>query len=234
MAQISTVQIPCWVVQENNEQFLNGDEITGKQIQVPCRNVLLDEWWAVPVKDAGIFTVLEFIPTEDNYQVPVTQPTYDSFRVVRARDKFSGYAWWIYGTEDDFVTSCSTCCDETPTPMPGDDVFPILIAPCQDFCEITNDDGDFQAIFGLPSLSAGKVYFPYGSYNNVALTTASTSGYANVAALLSFLNTNWTNLGSPSQTITWTATADNLTLIATGGNDGDSICVSVIAITPSP
>lgn len=236
MAQIPNISVPAWAVQMNNEQFLKNETVNGKQLQVPCQNTIISEWWAVPIKDSGIFTVLEMTPTEDNYQEPVTAPTFDSFKVVKIEDKFSGYTYWVYGEIDDLVSSCATCCDDSPVPMPGDDVFPINIAPCQDFCEITDADGNYQVIFGLPTLGAGEVYFPYGSFNNVALASASTSGYANTTTLLSFLNANWTNLGSasPAVSLTWTKTSDNLTLIATGGNDGDSICVSVIPIIPSP
>jgi hypothetical protein len=69
----------------------------------------------------------------------------------------------------------------------------------------------------------------------VALPAASNAGYSTVVALLAFLNANWTNVGSPNSTITWTVTADNLTLLGeeSSGVGIDVFCGAVVAINPS-
>jgi len=209
----------------NNQQFITDDEVIGQVLEVPCRNALIDDvpYWAVPVKDAGIFTVLDYILATGDDTAP---PTYDSFLVVRVRDKLSGNVWWVYGTKTDFITSCSTCCDSPAIPMPGTSgSFAIRIQPCQDVC-IQNAQGGFVTYWGLPNLLAGQRYFPFGSYNNAPFFPGAGNGYATVAALLSFLNLRWTPF-------VWTASPDNLTLFGTGGNLGDSVCVTIIALTPS-
>ena len=233
--QISTVSVPCLVIQLNNRQFIFQNNIVGQVMQVPCRLSLLNpiDYWMVPAKDEGMFTTLWPVLML-NGQTAVPQPTFDSFSVTRVQDTQTNYVWWIYGTADDFTNSCSTCCGVTPTPMPGLSGFDIQIAPCSTVCTLAANGIQYESFFGLPTLPAGETYYPYGSYNNVALPSASGSGYSSVALLLAFLNTNWTNLGSPAVTFVWTASADNLTLFATGGNFGDSLCVVVESIVPSP
>lgn len=223
--QIATVLIPCYVVQMNNQLFRTDDEVIGQILEVPCRNALIDDvpYWAVPVKDFGVFTTLDYILAVDDN---ANAPTFDSFLVVRVRDKLSGNTWWIYGTKTDFVTSCSTCCDSPAIPMPGTSgTFVIRIQPCQRVC-IQNTVGAFYTVWGLPNLLAGQTYFAFGSYNNAALFPGAGNGYPTVTALLAFLNAKWTPF-------VWTVSPDNLTLFATGGALDDSLCVTIIALTPS-
>lgn len=225
MSQISTVLIPAWVVQLNNEQFINQGEssVVPRLMEVPCRNALIDDvnYWAIPIKDSGIFTVLEMKPVLGNDGVAVPAPTFDSFIVCRVRDKLTNYRWWVLGTKDDFITSCSTCCDSPAISMP-DGSEPIVIAPCQSLCP--NSDGDIVGTFGLPGLGAGESYFPTGALNNVAYSDATPGGYTTVADLLTFLNANYLPF-------VWTASGDELTLLATGGAEDDELCVIVKAIS---
>jgi hypothetical protein len=228
MAQINTVLIPALVIQQNNTVFRQENIITGKVLDIPCREAFLDDtdYWAVPVKDEGVFTGLSYVLAAGENIAP---PTFDSFKVTRVRDKLSKFDWWVYGTHTDLINSCATCCDSPPVPMPGIDGIQIIIAPCQFICT-TNDNGEFYAIFGLPTLEAGEAYYPVGSYENVAFATASPTGYATVELLLAFLNSSW-NPGSPPSA-TWTASEDGLTLIATGLEEETSLCVIVEVITP--
>ncbi len=228
-AQIATVLIPCLVIQLNNQKFIENEQVIGQTLDVPCRNALIDEigYWAVPIKDNGIFTTLQYILMVDNGRVSVPQPTFDSFPIFRVRDKLSGYNWWIYGTKDNFLNSCNS---SGVVPMPGiDGQFVPMIAPCQLLCDLQNSSGAYQAIFALPTLVGHEALYPYGSYNNVAWATASGAGYATPAALLTYLNTTWTQGG----TVSWSLTADNMTLIATGGALGDQNCTVITTIGPS-
>ena len=236
-SQISRVLIPCLAIQLKNTQFIYDDNVVGKILNVPCRDSFVDEllYWFVPIKDDGIFTGLQIIPADANNPVG-SPPTFDSILTQRIRDKLSNSTWWVYvdgdTPGDQFKTSCNTCCGADAIPMPGTTGgFKIEIAPCQAICDSTDANGNYISTFGLPTLESSPptVYFPYGSYNNVALTAASSSGYATVGDLLTFLN--GTSLWN---TFVWTASADNLTLVATGGSLGDSLCVEVLAVTPSP
>lgn len=230
--QISTILIPALVVQMNQQQFVQNGLFKPQTLDVPCRSVLPDDvgYWAIPVKDEGIFSKLQFVLQKEN-GVTIPQPTFDSFQVFRLRDKLSGYTWWIYGTRDNWLNSCATCCGVASVPMPGiDGGFAPLIAPCQTLCEIKDVNGNYQAIFGIPNVIGHEMLFPYGSYNNAALPTASGSGYANVTALLVFLNASWKTVGTPNANFTWTASTDGQTLFGTGGFLSDSLCVTVTLI----
>lgn len=238
MPQIPNSLIPAYVVQMNNTIFIQGDQIIGRVLDIPCKNDFIDDpnYWAVPVKDGGIFTTLNYLLVA---QFP-NQPTYDSFPVFRVRDKLSGFNWWAYGTHDNFVNSCSTCCGDGAILMPHTtDGFVINIAPCDTLGDVNgfaqNAAGKYYSTTALPVLTGTETYYPYGSYNNVAFPSAAAHGYATPALLLTFLNTNWTNVGSPNVTIVWSLSADNLTLTATttGALAGDSICVVISNILSS-
>jgi len=231
--QISTVTVPALVISLNNFLFVDktdSDVVLGKVLQVPCRDILYDntDRWAIPVKDSGLFTGLDF-----EYMVKVyadmdftPQPTFDSFSVFRIRDTKSSFEWMIYGSKANLLTACATCCGADAVSMPGiSPSFKLRIAPCQTV-NLLNESGVPYGVFALPSLGVGQQYFPYGSYNNVALPAGATNGYATTTALLSFLNTTW-------NTYVWTLSSDNETLIATGGSTGDSLCVNIVAVTPS-
>lgn len=229
MAQISTVLVPALVIQQNNTILgREGNTIYGQILNIPCRNDFIDDtsnYWFVPAKDEGAFTTIVPVPARGDYEI--TPPTFDSIQGFRVRDKISRHDWWAYGTWQDFIASCGTCCGDAAIPMPGTDGnFIWQIAPCSQICEPINEDGDFVSYWGLPTLGVGQTYFPYGGYNNTELPAASASGYPDVTSLLTFLNANWTQL-------VWTASVDNLTLIGTGGDLNDVACVSVIAIEPS-
>lgn len=228
MSQISNITIPALVISYNNILFLdpnNSELVLGKLIYVPCRDVQFDnvDMWAIPIKDSGIFTGLDF---ELKNGIYLAQPTFDSFTVFQIKDKFTNDQWVIYGSKTDYLNSCATCCGSATVPMPGVSMTGVSrIAPCTTV-NLTDANGNPYMVFGLPTLSGAQKYYPVGSRNNVQYTQASANGYATVALLLAFLNANWTPY-------VWTASVDGLTLIATGGAADDSLCISVIPFLAS-
>ncbi len=234
-SQIATIVVPALVIQLNNQQFITDNTITGQVLNVPCRDVFIDEvlYWGVPVKGDGMFTTIQWILATGSDS---TKPTFDSFLVQRIRDKDSNYTWWVYvENKNNFKNSCATCCGDAAVPMPGvNGSFIPTIAPCQVAC-VVNDDGDYETVYGLPSLSGTETYYPIGSYNNEELfEDANANGYANISLLLSYLDSKTSNIGSPAVTITWSASSDLLTLVATGMNELDSLCILIEPILPSP
>lgn len=220
--------IPCYVVQMNNTQYVEGWTIVPRLLEIPCKNDFIDDpdYWAVPIKDDGVFSRFQPVPVGAS----PSPPTFDSFPVFRVRDKLSGYTWWIYGTHANFNASCGVCCGSAAIPMPNPGI--IEIAPCNYICA-QNASGQFITTLALPGLVGHEKYFPYGSYNNVALPAASGAGYSTPAALLTFLNASWNHPGSPVATLVWSLSADNLTLIATGGFLGDELCAVVATVGTS-
>ena len=232
--QISTITIPCLVIALNNTEFYDntGYGSLGRVLQVQCRDVFYDntDAWAIPQTDGGIFTGFTFIHKAGDF---VNQPTYDSFTVFRIRDKFSDSWWWIYGTQQDFLASCATCCGEGAVPMPGVSGVDIAIAPCNELCDAIDDDGNFFETVGLPTLGAGQTYFPFGSYNNIAFPDADAGGYATPTLLLNFLNSDWDSAGSPAIDVTWVNNGNGtFTATFTNGELLDNFCVLIVPITP--
>jgi hypothetical protein len=237
-AQIATVLIPCLVVQYNNQEFVENGTIIGQTLDVPCRNVDIGEvgYWCIPTKSSGIFVRFTYqlqVEKGQNGRFNVPQPTFDSFSVFRVTDKETRKTWWIYGTKEQFINSCSTCCGSATSPMPGiDGQFAPLIAPCQIFCDIFKPGSTsiYRTIWGIPNVYGPDAFFPVGSYNNVPFAVApSGSGYATPTLLLAFLNANWTQGGI----LTWSTSADGLTLFADGGLLSDSLCIGIFRIGPS-
>lgn len=232
MPQISTVQVPCFVIQYDNTLVYSDNGALGRVLQVPCRSDFQDNpnYWFVPIKDSGILSGFTPVPRAKEFYYA---PTFDSIPVFRVRDKLSGTTWWIYGTVDNFTNSCSTCCGSAAINMPGiNGEIVLTFAPCSTLCE-TDTNGNYIYITALPTLVGSEKYFPYGSYQNVALPAASGAGYATPAALLVFLNATWKHVGSPDANFTWTLSADNLTLTATGGFLKDSLCVVIATVGAS-
>lgn len=225
--QFPTEQIYALVIQKNNEQFIDGYNVTGRKLLVPVKNVIVDEdsYWMVPIKDEGRFTRLVPVLSVTDGGVAVSQPTYDSFKVIRVRDKLTNNTWWIYGSVAEFFTSASVT-GSTPTAMPGiDGAWNQRISPCdQPLCQ-KDANGNYFIYTALPTLSAGYKYFGFGSYNNAPLFRSAATGYSSIAALLSFMNTNWTPF-------VWTNPSGNI-IKATGGALNDLLCVTIIALLPS-
>lgn len=227
--------IQAKVIQQNGVQFNcnNGNGTIGQVMQIPC-GASIDingDYWAVPAKDFGIYTKLYF----QAYTAGSVAPTYDSFRVFRIQDKWSENlnVWWVRGTVAQYEQACADCCGGNGSTLPTDTPF---IFPCQRICDIQDSVGNYVAYFGLPSLSGGQTYHPYAAINNVEAAAATAGGYANTTTLLNYLNTSATNIGSPAIAVTWSVSADNMTLIATttGNTVGNSICAAVNNFYTSP
>jgi hypothetical protein len=239
--QIATITIPCLVLRLNNIDFINygGELVVGRVLQVPCRNVLFDntDGWAIPIKDNGIFTAFEMVHKAGDF---LSQPTFDSIPVFRVEDKLSNSWWWIYGNKANFLQSSSTCCGDSPIPMPGtSSSVDLLVAPCQTLDNTYVDtSGNRKAVFALEALGAGQKYYPYGGYNNVTFTAGSSSGY-DLAGLEAFLQVSWSSPStSPAVTIAWAFVTDSngittVTATVTGSTWGDQLCVNFSLIAPS-
>ena len=244
---VGEVNVPCLVLEKNRIQFIDFKTgVIGKVLGVDCRYIEMDstgDAWAYPIKDGGVFTGIEFIPKAwdgivGTNDYSINPPSYDSktcFRVIDKRNRENEF--YIYGSRADFANSCESCCGDSYTPMPGVNAdgtrnFTWLIAPTVVLGSI-QVSGVNDSYWGLPTLLAGYNFYPLGSYNNIPFPTATSTGYADNAALLVWLNANAASVGSPSTpTLVWTIIADNSggLLVATGGDTDDVIGLSVIPV----
>lgn len=234
--------ITALAIQKNNSVYLSDasayksstDIITsgiGVTMEVPCPDsssggVIDGDYWAKPVND-GVVAGFTYIPY--NLGDPTAEaPDAQSFAVTRISSRFSSDDWYILGTSREYINSCAACCDTSPAVlMPTATDLP-LEAGCQTLCQ-QDTDGNYFGVVGLPTLVGGVYvkYYPFGYFNDEALTSASVSGYTSTGTLLTFLNDNWSSVG------TWSVSNGVLIVTQTDGPGTDVLCVQVVAINPS-
>lgn len=233
--------ITALVIQKNNSVFVSDasvykdstDIITsgiGVTMEIPCPDsssggVIDGDFWAKPVNE-GVVAGFTFVPY--NVGDPnASAPDIQSFAVVKISSRFSRDDWYALGTSTDYINSCAACCDTSPAVLMPDATDLPNEAPCQTLCQ-QDTDGDYFAILGLPTLDGTHPrYYPYGYFNDVALTAGSASGYASTGTLLTFLNASWTEVG------TWSVSNGVLIATQTDGDGTDVLCAAVVAINPS-
>lgn len=229
---IAQTLIPAPVVQLKNTQFIEDGAIVPQILEVPCAQSHIDlgRYWAIPTKDNGIFTGWWYQPAFTETGVAIEQPTYDSFLVLRVRDKLTDYTWWVLATLTQFTAACNTCCGVTMTPITY--TVPV-ISPCTLLCDAIDDAGNYFAVFAAPTLPAGYEFIINGSYDDEPWTEQDA---ANLAGILTELNTNFNAApGSPGVHITWTRSGDTfIATIQNGEGNGSSICLSIVAMVTSP
>lgn len=227
---IGTIYIPAPVLQLKDTQFIQDGVIVPQYLEVPCRSQFIDlyQYWAVPTKDNGIFTGLWMQPAFTETNQAIAQPSYDSFKVLRIRDKDSDYSWYLMCTLTQYTAACNTCCGSAFTPIP----FPTVpvIAPCEILCDAINTDGNYFVVFAAPP--EGDNYIINGSYDNeqIAQFTATT-----LDNLVTQLNTHFGTIASPATTIVWTRSG--ITIIGTvqgGLGLGISLCLKINSGDTSP
>lgn len=235
--------IPALVVQKNNSVFIattgvtvqksGGAEIlagVGLSTEIPTADgggVPDGDYWALPVNDSGIVTSFHYLPYNANDPIGSIKPNAQAFAVCRIMNTKASDYWYIVGTVAQYITANGGAA--LPTTITA------LVAPCQGLGE-WNVNNKYFVIMALPALgSVNDRYFPYGYFNGVALPAGANAGYTTPATLLTFLNASWTNVGSPVSAITWTISADNLTLMGqeSSGVGTDIFCGAVVAINPS-
>jgi len=229
--------ITALVLEKNDNVFINSEVSVGAIMQVPTPDggAFVDgDYWAVPI-NFGVYGGWNLIPYNLSNPAENTAPTIDSYAVTRISKNPlpSGTSDWyvILGTSTAYITASNggtALATVWPSRSHTEDLLPV----CQVMDQV-DANGNYFATLGIPSKDLDpttiETYFPFGSLNGVELTAATANGYSTTAALLSFLNTSWSSVG------TWTKTSDDLTLVATqtNGSGTDVFCGGIITITPS-
>jgi hypothetical protein len=223
--------ISALVIKHNNDVYLTSDLVVGVTMSIPtpgAGGVIDGDYWAVPISNYGIVTGFDFEPTTP---ANTTEPTPQSFHVFRLISRFGNDVWYVRGSttvdgespaNDGYIEAAADaeCCDATPRTLPTD--VPVLMG-CQEACE-WNADSNYFFIVGIPT-DAGS-YTATGYLNGEALTNATG---ATPAALVSSMNSLWTNQGSPQIAITWTLSNGVAIGVITDGNGDDVLCAAVIS-----
>lgn len=224
--------IPALVIKHNNDVYLTDDLVVGVTMSIPtpgAGGVIDGDYWAVPISNYGIVTGFDFEPTTPNN---TTEPTPQSFHVFRLISRFGNDVWYVRGSttvdgespaNDGYIEAAADaeCCDATPRVLPTD--VPQLL-PCQEACEWDSDD----AYFFLLSLPTDIGTYTANGYLNGETLTPATG--ATAAALVTSLNTNFNNQGSPQIAITWTLlNANTVKGVITAGSGSDTLCAVVVS-----
>lgn len=182
-----------------------------KDIAVNCTNAVTQGTeWFIPTVANGVLKGY-------SRRKSSTKPTPDSVKTVRVKDFESGNIYWLLiadnGTEALFNDHCAACCDNQ-TPMPDVTVpAPLIEEPgCCEAPQPVSCNYNYFAI--APALPVGAAYSLNASKNGTPLTPAAPgAGFASLAALVSWANTNWAAFGTFSvsgQKVTFTS-ADGAT-----------------------
>lgn len=177
------------VIQKNSVSYA---ECGGKDALIPCGDDSLGiagEYWAVPVKDHGVFRGY-------TYQRATAAPTYDSFPVTKVYDKTTGENFWVVATQAEVLTLCSVG-TAPATVIP-------LVVPEIDLCV---EAGATESVeFSLEALVSPNDAYKFSlAVDGVLLVDendgVASAGYANAAAIAAYLVTNHAAVG------TWTSPA---------------------------
>lgn len=171
------------VIQKNEYLFVTISSTTnlpviGETIPVPTSGdgEILGEYYAVPVKDDGVFRGYEFTKA-------AAAPTYDSILVLQIKDKLTGDTYWVAVTQANYLAGTYTA---TTIPTYG-------AIPERSVC--VDDDGNYVYTWGVPTDTG--TYTAYVGIDGAKEATDSTG--ATLAALVTSLNTNSATAG------TWSA-----------------------------
>lgn len=223
------------VLESNGKTFFRGNNVltAGDEIGLSAQVPTPDgggnpegDFWATPVNDQGIVTGINFSPYNPLSSLPAKPKPY-SLPACKIRRQgginSSEDYWFVLGT------SAQWAAGTLPTQSS------LVFWPAsQQASQKTNAStgipisGSWKFVLGLPTLdgSPHQHLFPKGWYNGTALTAAAGAGYANVAALLVFLNANWTTMGSPSITVSWALNTNGTAIIGTfTDNEADQLVV---------
>lgn len=195
-AGITTAAITAVVIQRNHISYAECGGLTMK-VPTGADVDVLAELWAKPVKDNGIFRGWDLVAGT------LAQPTPDSFKVTRLKDKEQGDVFHVLGTNAQYLASSA---DNGVTLMPLATTIPVIVPEYQ-LCD--DGSGNFDMIWTPPAKVGSDEYKVYVTVDNVAQTAPPATGHTDLAAAVTWLNANVAGAG------TWSAVTGRLKLHST-------------------
>lgn len=189
------------VFQQNMQQY----GVTPKIMNITCEDINIHgvEWWLPTIRNGVVQGY------DSKIYKPGETPAIDSIKTIRVNDKRNLDALWIViannHDESLLVTNCNNCCGSNPDLSTDLTVFP---APVNETIACADADGNrtFQAPFPINPF-AEKILVGFTYDGGQTLTPAyPAAGNNDVAATITWLNTNWAAAG------TWSAVNSNKTL----------------------
>lgn len=172
-------------------------ECAGKLFDLPCKAgevEILGDYYGVPQKESGIFRGYNIVKAN-------AAPTPDSIPLVRIHVVNTGDTYHVLGTAAEWRTAC-----DGGAALPGAATIPIVV-PEINLCKpLTVGGTDYTVHFTPPAKTGGQTYTVAAMYNNTQAAAPGT-GLADLAAVVTYLNTNFATAG------TWSADSGRLKLV---------------------
>lgn len=212
------------VLESNGVTYFDGNEVlragsnVGITMPIPTPDGggwFQGDYWVSPINDGTAVTGMTFTPYNLNSGLPAKPHPYS---LAACKIRFTGVTtngkedyWFVLGTSAQWASgtlptnSSLVYWGIQQGARPVVDANGLIVS------------GSFEFTLGIPSQTASPAQqlFPVGYYNDVALPASATNGYSNLASLLSFLNSNWNVFGSPSITVTWSASPNSSSIKGT-------------------
>lgn len=225
--------IPATVIKHNNTVFL-GDSLIDygdvQQIPTPGTGGRIDgDYWATPITDGGVVDSFNFDPVvKENAAVKPDVQSFRVFRLITSKQYGKADYWYILGTTTQYLASsqAAECCD-TPVLMPTDTP---NIAPTQLMCQYNNATAqDYFAVWGVPTTLPGGRLYAYGFFNNAALPSLASTGYATAALLNAAMQSTWSGIVGG----TFVLANNVITLTQPSGPGTDEISINILSVATS-
>jgi hypothetical protein len=189
--------IVATVIRKNAEQYKTP------QVQnVDCTFLQVTGiFWLIPTWDQGTISGYELRMWDG-------RPTTDAIHVARVLDSRTNDTLYIAlkddGNEATVTDACNLCCDSTDNNISHLELgFPIPIPVMEEVLCGKDANGNYTFFAPVSANPFGNYYIPGFTYNG-GLTLAGTpsaTGYASLAALANWLNSNWSDGGANTWTV---------------------------------
>lgn len=167
---------------------------------------VIGEFWATPVKDGGIVRGWKYTTTSG-----VTIPTPDSFKVTKIEDRLNAETYVVAADQSavEGAAAGDTLASNTiPVPIPESNV-------------CINAAGNYVHIWQAPTKTGSQEYKANVLVDNVQAVAPLSTGHASVAAMVTWLNTNYSAAG------TWATPSGTLVTLTSTLNKSVGLVVTV-------
>lgn len=164
-----------------------------------------NEMWMVPVGEGGVFRGYKHIA----YTTGSSAPTPDSFRATTVGDVRTGDFYVIAATADN-ITAAADGATIAPVTIP---VPVIAYKVCAD------TSGNYNYSWDAGTKAAGDEYRAHVMVNNAQAVAALAGGHTSIAAMVTWLNTNYAAAG------TWSNPSGNIIKLV--NTDGKTVGLTV-------
>lgn len=168
---------------------------------------VVGEFWATPVKDGWIMRGYKYTTTIGT----VSAPTVDSFKVTKVEDRLNGTTY-VLVADQSAIEGASDGDTLAPNTVP-------VIIPDGYVC--VNTAGNYVWTWQAPTKTGSQEYKANVLVDGVQAVAPLSTGHASVAAMVTWLNSNYSSAG------TWTNPSGNLVVLTTATQKKVGLVITV-------